>query len=197
MKARDIPNALSMLRMTLAIPSALLLLQERYNAALLIFLAAGLSDGLDGYLAKHFGWRSRLGSILDPLADKLLLVTNYIVLGWLGWIPLWLVVVVISRDIIVVSGALTYHAWIGRYEMAPSLVSKLNTTMQIVLVLVVVASLGLWSVPEWLLDWLVYTVLATTAWSGVDYVWTWGLQACRARGHRQHQKPGMGEANHE
>ena len=66
MRARDIPNVLSMLRMTLAIPSALLLLQEWYNAALLIFLAAGLSDGLDGYLAKRFGWRSRLGSILDP-----------------------------------------------------------------------------------------------------------------------------------
>jgi cardiolipin synthase len=186
-KARDIPNALTMLRMALAVPSALLLLEDRFNAALLIFLVAGLSDGLDGYLAKRFGWRSRLGSILDPLADKILLVTNYVVLGWLGWIPTWLVMAVIGRDLIVVSGAVTYHVWVGRYEMAPSIASKINTTMQIVLAVVVVASLALLSVPEWLMDGLIYTVLATTVWSGVDYVWTWGLQAYRARDRHQHQ----------
>ena len=187
MKARDIPNVLSMLRMSLAVPSALLLLQEWYNAALLIFLVAGLSDALDGYLAKRFGWRSRLGSILDPLADKILLVTNYIVLGWLGSIPVWLVVAVISRDVIVVSGALAYHARFGRYEMAPTMASKVNTTVQIVLVVVVVASLGLLSLPDWIVDGLIYGVLATTVWSGVDYVWTWGTQAYRARSRRQHE----------
>ena len=187
MKARDIPNALSMLRMSLAIPSALLLLQEWYNAALLIFLVAGLSDALDGYLAKRFAWRSRLGSILDPLADKILLVTNYIVLGWLGWIPVWLVAAVISRDVIVVSGALAYHARVGRYEMAPTMASKLNTSVQIVLVVVVVASLGMLSLPAWIVDGLIYGVLVTTVWSGLDYVWTWGMQAYRARSRRQHE----------
>jgi cardiolipin synthase (CMP-forming) len=180
-RARDIPNVLSMLRMTLAIPSALLLLQEWYNAALLIFVVAGFSDALDGYLAKRFAWDSRLGSILDPLADKILLVTNYVVLGWLGWIPAWLVAAVIGRDVIVVSGALAYHARVGRFEMAPTIASKLNTALQIVLVVVVVASLSLLSVPAWIVESLVYGVLATTVWSGVDYVWTWGLQAYRAR----------------
>ncbi|MEJ2566033.1 MAG: CDP-alcohol phosphatidyltransferase family protein [Gammaproteobacteria bacterium] len=187
MKARDIPNVLSVLRMTLAIPSALLLLREWYNEALLIFVVAGLSDGLDGYLAKRFAWRSRLGSILDPLADKILLLTNYIVLGWMGWIPVWLVAAVISRDVVVVGGALAYHARFGRYEMAPTMASKLNTTMQIVLVVVLVASLGLLSVPAWVVEGLIYTVLATTAWSGVDYVWTWGIQAYRRRSRRQHE----------
>ena len=172
--------------MGLAVPSALLLLQEWYNAALLIFLVAGLSDALDGYLAKRFSWRSRLGSILDPLADKILLVTNYIVLGWLEWLPAWLVAVVIGRDLVVVSGALAYHARIGRYEMAPTVASKINTTIQIVLVVVVVASLGLLSVPAWLITGLIYGVLATTVWSGVDYVWTWGLQAHRARSRGRH-----------
>jgi len=186
-RASDIPNALSMLRMSLAIPSALLLLQEWYNAALLIFLVAGLSDALDGYLAKRFAWRSRLGSILDPLADKILLVTNYVVLGWLGWLPVWLVAAVIGRDVIVVSGAWAYHARVGHYELAPTMASKLNTTMQIVLVVVVVASLGLFSLPKWIVDALVYTVLATTVWSGVNYVWTWGLQAYRAYSRRQQQ----------
>jgi len=180
-KARDIPNVLSAMRMTLAVPSALLLLNEWYNAALLIFLAAGLSDALDGYLAKRFSWHSRLGSILDPLADKILLVTNYIVLGWLGWLPLWLVAAVIGRDVIVVSGALAYHARVGRFEMAPTMASKVNTAIQIVLVVAVVASLGVISIPAWLVNGLIYGVLVTTVWSGVDYVWTWGMQAYRAR----------------
>ena len=187
MKASDIPNVLSMLRMCLAIPSALLLLQGWFKAALLIFLIAGLSDGLDGYLAKRFSWRSRLGSILDPLADKILLVTNYIVLGWLDWLPAWLVATVIGRDLIVVSGAVAYHSRVGRFEMAPSMVSKVNTTVQIVLVVVVVASLGLLSVPAWLVNGLIYVVFATSVWSGVNYVWTWGLRAYRARSSNQHE----------
>lgn len=167
--------------MALAIPIALLLLREQYGAALLIFMAAGLSDALDGYLAKRFNWHSRLGSILDPLADKVLLVTNYIVLGLMGGLPLWLVVAVIGRDVIVVSGALAYHMLIGRYEMAPSIASKINTALQLVLVVVVVASLGIVNVPVWLVNALIYGVLATTVWSGVDYVWTWSAQACRSR----------------
>jgi len=174
------------MRMGLAVPSAWLLLQESYKAALLIFLVAGFSDALDGYLAKRFAWQSRLGSILDPLADKILLVTNYIVLGWMGWIPAWLVAVVIGRDAIVVTGAVAYHARVGRYEMAPSLASKVNTLVQIVLVVAVVASLGVITLPAWLLRGLEYGVLITTVWSGVDYVWTWGLQAHRARSRNQH-----------
>jgi len=180
-RLRDIPNLLSLVRMALAIPIALLLLHEWYRSALLIFIAAGLSDGLDGYLAKRFSWHSRLGSILDPLADKVLLVTNYVVLGWMGSLPMWLVAAVIGRDVIVVSGALLYHVLIGRYEMAPRMASKVNTVLQLVLVVVVVAALGDISLPEGLVNVLIYGVLLTTVWSGVDYVWTWGSQAFRAR----------------
>jgi len=75
---------------------------------------------------------------------------------------------------------------VGRYEMAPTMASKVNTAVQIVLVVVVVASLGLLSLPAWIVDALVYGVLVTTLWSGVDYVWTWGSQAYRARSRRQH-----------
>jgi cardiolipin synthase (CMP-forming) len=181
MRLRDIPNLLSLIRMALAIPIALLLLREWYGTALLIFMAAGLSDGLDGYLAKRFSWRSRLGSILDPLADKVLLVTNYVVLGAMGAIPLWLVAAVIGRDAIVVSGALAYHVLIGRYDMAPSLASKVNTALQLTLIVAVVASLKTSVLPAWLVNGLVYGVLVTTLWSGADYVWTWGSQALRAR----------------
>ena len=167
--------------MALAIPIALLLLHEWYGAALLTFVVAGLSDGLDGYLAKRFSWHSRLGSILDPLADKVLLVTNYLVLGAMGAIPIWLVAAVIGRDVIVVSGAVAYHVLVGRYEMAPSLASKANTALQLVLMVAVVASLWIFTLPHWLMNGLIYGVLATTVWSGVDYVWTWGSQAFRGR----------------
>lgn len=187
MRRRDIPNLLSLIRMALAIPIALMLLHEWYGAALLIFVAAGLSDGLDGFLAKRYGWQSRLGSILDPLADKVLLVTNYLILGWMGSLPMWLVAVVIGRDVIVVCGALVYHVLIGRYEMAPSMASKINTALQLVLVVAVVVSLAGMSTPAPVERGLIYAVLISTVWSGVDYVWTWGSQAFRARFRSHHQ----------
>lgn len=185
MRLRDIPNLLSLVRMASAIPIALLLLREWFGAALLIFVAAGISDGLDGYLAKHYGWRSRLGSILDPLADKVLLVTVYLVLGSMDLLPLWLVATVITRDVMVVSGALGYHMLVGRYEMAPSLASKLNTALQLVLVVAVILTKSLATLPEWLIDGLTYGVLFATIWSGVDYLWSWGLQAVRVRSRSQ------------
>jgi cardiolipin synthase len=178
---RDLPNLLSVVRMACAIPIAWLLLHEYFDAALLTFTAAGLSDGLDGYLAKRFGWRSRLGSILDPLADKALLVTVYLVLGAMDLLPLWLVAVVIARDVVVVSGALGIHMLVGRYEMAPSLASKLNTALQLILVVAVISAKSFATLPEWLIDGLTYGVLAATVWSGVDYVWNWGVQAMRVR----------------
>ena len=106
MNARDIPNIISVLRIVLVVPIIVLMLEQQFAAALLLFFVAGLSDGLDGYLAKRNNWGSRLGSILDPLADKLLLISSYVALGWLGLIPVWLVAVVLIRDIVIVSGAL-------------------------------------------------------------------------------------------
>ena len=84
MKARDIPNIITALRFLLVPPVVILLLQERFTAALIVFGVAGLSDGLDGFLARRFDWRSRLGGIMDPLADKLLVVSSFVTLGWLG-----------------------------------------------------------------------------------------------------------------
>lgn len=177
MKLKDIPNLISVLRMVLVAPVAWFLLNQRYTEALLTFFVAGVSDGVDGYLAKRFGWRSRLGSILDPLADKLLLVTTYVVLGWLEVLPLWLVIAVVARDAVVLSGALAFHWLVGRYEMAPSWISKLNTVMQIVLAVATVASLSFLPLSAGMMEGLIYVVLATTLLSGADYVWTWGTRA--------------------
>ena len=181
MKARDIPNVITVFRFLLVPPVVVLLLQQRFTAALIVFGIAGFSDGLDGFLAKHFNWRSRLGGIIDPLADKLLLVSCFVTLGWLGLIPAWLVLLVILRDLVIVAGATFYHMRIEQFEAEPSVASKLNTAAQILLVLAVLYSFGIQAVPALLMEVLLYSVLATTLWSGFDYVWTWGQRAWQKR----------------
>lgn len=181
MRPRDIPNLLSVLRIVIVIPTVLALLDEQYQVALLMLMVAGLSDALDGYLAKRNRWESRLGSVLDPVADKSLLVSCYLALGWLGHIPIWLVAAVIARDVIIVLGAFAYYWLIGRYEMAPTLASKVNTFAQILYGVAVVATLAIGFPDGELIQWLALVVLATTALSGLDYVWTWGVRAWRAK----------------
>ncbi|WP_455197692.1 CDP-alcohol phosphatidyltransferase family protein [Kaarinaea lacus] len=180
MKPRDIPNAISLLRITLVIPVIYFILEREFSYALVLFFVAGISDALDGYLAKRNNWVSRLGSILDPLADKLLLVFSYLALGWLHEIPMWLVIAVMVRDVVIVVGAIAYHELIGEYDMMPTWMSKTNTFFQILLVLTVVFSLGAYTLPVWLIDALVYTVAVTTLISGINYVWVWGRRAVAA-----------------
>jgi cardiolipin synthase len=182
-KASDIPNFITVLRFLLVPPVVMLLLQEQFGLALLMFGVAGFSDALDGYLAKRFNWTSRLGALMDPLADKLLLVSSYVTLGWLQWIPLWLVGVVILRDLVIVSGALVYNFRIERLEAEPSMVSKLNTVTQIVLVLAVLFSQAVKPLPYLWMDVLLYSVLVTTLWSGFDYVWRWSRRAWNKGSH--------------
>ncbi len=180
MTRRDIPNIISVLRIMLTVPFVVLLIEKQFGEALLLFAVAGASDGLDGYLAKRNGWESRLGSMLDPIADKLLLVSSFIVLSWLGFLPLWLVLVILGRDIVILVGAIAYHFLIGDYDFRPTIVSKINTFFQIVLVLAMVLSLSFYPLPEWFLTRLVEIVLATAVLSGIDYVWTWGRSAMRS-----------------
>ena len=187
MNRSDIPNIISILRIILVVPTVLLLLNERYGQALMLFAVAGASDGLDGYIAKRYNYVSRLGTILDPLADKLLLVCTFLALGWLGLIPAWLVIAVIARDALIVSGGVAYHYLIGQYDMAPTLISKINTFFQIVLGLSVVLGAGGVSLSDQLIDILIYIVSVTTVLSGLDYVWTWGARAYRSRHLQGHQ----------
>jgi cardiolipin synthase len=184
MKARDIPNLISFLRILLTIPVVWLLIERQFSAALILFGVAGFSDGLDGYLAKRFAWQSRLGGLLDPLADKALLMSSFLVLGVLGLIPVWLVLLVIFRDLLIVGGALYYHFTVENLQASPSLISKLNTLLQILLVLLVVTNAGPYPLPQVLLDFLVWGTLATTLASGANYVWVWSMKA-RRKGWRQ------------
>ena len=181
MKARDIPNIISIIRIVLVLPFIVLMLRQDFTWALILFFVAGISDGIDGYLAKRNNWISRLGSILDPLADKLLLVSSFVALGWLNILPLWLVVAVLLRDVVILGGALAFHFVIGRYEMEPTIISKLNTFFQIMLVLSTVFSQGLYPLPPMALEALIYIVMGTTILSGADYIYTWGRRTYHAK----------------
>lgn len=187
LKTRDIPNLITGLRILLVPPFLWLLLQERYGAALSLFVIAGISDALDGFLAKRFGWTSTLGGILDPIADKLLLMGAVLALGWLNELPAWLVVLVILRDLIIVAGAISYHLMIERVEASPLWVSKLNTLMQLMLVFAVIVNYGIAALPAWLLAGLIYLTALTTGWSGCAYVWQWSRRAwSKTRGFNRH-----------
>jgi cardiolipin synthase (CMP-forming) len=181
MKARDIPNLISFLRILLTLPIVWLLFEREFSYALMLFAVAGFSDGLDGFLAKHYHWQSHLGGLLDPLADKALLMSSFLVLGGLWLIPFWLVILVIFRDLTIVGGALYYHFSIEEVDAAPTLISKLNTLMQIVLVLVVVTDAGPFPLPNLLVQGLIWATGLTTLVSGGVYVWVWTRKA-RSKG---------------
>lgn len=181
MKARDIPNLISVLRILLVAPTVYYLLNQDYKSALVLFVIAGFSDGIDGFLARQFKWQSRLGAILDPIGDKLLLVSCYLALGWLGNLPVMLVVLVILRDVIIVSGAVLYHMLIEVVPIQPLMISKINTVMQIALVvLVIFAGAELTSsslVSPSIIESLIWLVYGTTLASGVVYILAWGRRA--------------------
>ena len=167
-----LPNVITLARVALVPVLILLLKDQDYTAALIVFVVAGLSDALDGYLAKRLNVQSRLGAVLDPAADKLLLVSAYVMLTVLGHIPFWLVLVVAFRDLLIVGGYLLYTSHAGPVKMRPSFVSKLNTFLQITLVTVILAqqAAGLAWLPA---EALIYAVLASTVLSGAHYLWLW------------------------
>ena len=177
MQLRDLPNIISALRLVAVIPVVWLLLEHHFGWALVLFAVAGVSDGVDGFLAKRYGWQSRLGGILDPLADKTLLVSCFLVLGSMGKLPIWLVMAVIFRDLVIVSGALLYHYRVADVDAAPTLMSKLNTVIQLVLVVLVIMDAGPIPLPAALIEVLIWACLMTVVVSGVQYVWVWGRKA--------------------
>ena len=180
LRASSIPNCICVLRILLVVPLVQCLLAGRYDWALALIFFAGFSDGLDGYLAKKFDWRSRLGGILDPLADKLLLVSVFVTLAYLGLTPVWLAVVVIIRDVVIVSGAAAYNGLIGKVEPHPSAISKLNTGFQLLYILQVIAHHAFGWPPFTAVLVAGAAVLVTSVVSGLDYVLRWSAKALAA-----------------
>ena len=177
MHLRDIPNIISALRLLAVIPVIFLLLEREFGWALVLFAGAGLSDGVDGLLAKHYGWTSRLGGILDPLADKALLAATFLVLGAMSLIPVWLVLAAIFRDLLIVGGAVLYNYGVEELEADPILTSKLNTLVQIVLVVLVIMNAGPFPLPPQVIPVLIWACLATVVVSGLQYVLIWSRKA--------------------
>jgi cardiolipin synthase (CMP-forming) len=181
-----LPNALCVLRMLLAVPVAILLLRGELGWTLAIFAVAAVTDGLDGFLAKRFHWTSQLGKILDPLADKILLVTAFVTLAILGPVPSWLAATVVARDVAITLGAIAYRYWIGPLDDAkPTAISKLNTLLQVAFVLLIVAgAVFRFSLPIAAMVLATLVVVATVA-SGIDYVATYIQRALALSRSRQ------------
>ena len=167
---RHLPNLICLIRLVLIWPITVALHKGQYPLALALFIAAAVSDGLDGYLAKHFSWTSELGKFLDPLADKLLLVTVFVQAAWLGLVPWWLTAAVVARDVMIGLGALIFRLWFGPLHGRPTLISKINTAAQLVYVVLVLLNAALGLLPREILDACALLTFVTTVLSGVHYL---------------------------
>lgn len=186
---RHIPNIISSIRILLVAPIAVSLAEHQLTATIALFGAAALSDAADGFLAKRYGWQSDLGAVLDPAADKLLLVTVFITLACLKLVPFWLMAAAVTRDAIIVVGALLYRFWFGPLNVRPSVVSKFNTLCQAAFILAVVGREQFSLPPAWVVAVLGALVFVTVTVSGIDYVLiygrrAWGLAKPRAGARR-------------
>jgi cardiolipin synthase len=169
----NIPNTLTLTRIVLVPLVVWLIITHAMLAAFVVFLLAGLSDAADGYLAKRFNWHTELGAYLDPIADKALLVSIYVTLGFSNHLPAWLVIAVVSRDILII-GAFILSWMLSRpVPVYPLLVSKANTLSQIVLAGLVLAELGLGLGLEPLVGILIWVTGALTILSAAAYFWGW------------------------
>jgi cardiolipin synthase len=184
---RHLPNAITLVRAALVVPLVWTIAQHAFDAALIIVAIAGASDALDGFLAKRYGWQSWLGGVLDPIADKLVLIACFVSLCLAHVLPGWLMWLVVGRDLVIASGATAYHFLIGRVIPLPSILSKITTCIQIVCVLALLVNLSsVFDLPPALIDLsFALTALATLA-SGVHYVFVWSRKALVARRQGRH-----------
>ena len=177
MSLRWLPNAISLLRIALVPPILILIVRARYDIALALFIFAGFSDGLDGYLAKRFDWHTRIGALLDPIADKLLVAGTFVILVYTAHVPLWLGILVVFRDVVIVGGATAYNFLIRPVEGEPTRISKLNTALQLLFV-VFVLSRAAFDWPQQITITIVgAAVVVTVVVSGIDYIWSWAHRA--------------------
>ncbi len=167
------PNVLSLLRLVLAPLVVWLLFQGRMREALIVLVVAAVSDGVDGFLARRFGWHTELGAALDSIADKLLLIGTYLALGYLGLLPGWLVALVVMRDLILMGAVLLRSLLHGPVRIRPLLAGKVNTAAQVILAIVVIADEGLQLGLGGLRPLLHMAIAATTVMSAFAYFKEW------------------------
>lgn len=176
----NLPNLITLGRLMLVPLAVWLIVNERYGLAFWVLVLAGVSDALDGYIAKRFNWQTRLGALLDPIADKALLVSLYVTLGIAGRLPSWLVILVVFRDAMIVGGFLLIQAIAASHRFDPLYISKVNTLLQIALVGLVLAQLGLAVDARLVVLALVLAVAVTTVLSGLSYLVRWARILARS-----------------
>jgi cardiolipin synthase len=165
-----LPNLITLGRICAVPATVWLILQHRLDMAFLLFVAAGVSDGIDGWLARVRNAHSALGALLDPVADKALLVSVYVTLAAIGVLPDWLAILVVFRDMLIVGGVLVFWVLGQPQPIRPLLVSKLNTVLQIGLAALALLLAGFGLSADGLLTAMVWAVAATTLGSGATYV---------------------------
>ncbi len=174
----SLPNLITFARL-LSVPVAVwLILNQYFGVAFWLFVLAGISDAVDGFIAKRFRARSELGAYLDPLTDKALLVSVFVTLGHAGVVESWLVILIVFRDLLIIGGAMLYATMTRRLHMQPLLISKLNTALQITLAAALLAKAG-FGFGVGMTEILVHVVAATTILSGAAYVAKWCFKAAR------------------
>lgn len=175
----NVPNALSLLRIILTPLIVYAIIDNDQALALGVMMIAGLSDMLDGAIARYFNQRTIVGGYLDPLADKLMLISSIVALFINGKLPLFLFLAVVFRDVVIVIGAILYEVVTHKLEMQPTLSSKATTFFQIALVIVVLLG-PLVSLPSWLQPIVIWLTFAFTCISGLQYLLLWTIKAVQA-----------------
>ena len=177
MTLRWLPNAISIMRIVLVAPILMYIVDGRYTLALVLFLIAGFSDGVDGFLAKRYDWHTRIGALLDPIADKLLVGGTFITMVIAGLVPAWFAAMIILRDIVIVGGATAYNFFVRPVEGEPTRISKLNTALQLLFVVFVLGHAGFGWPDRIAITVIGAGVIVTVVISGLDYVWSWARRA--------------------
>lgn len=173
----NIANIISIGRLLASPVAVWLIINQEFRLAFWVFVIAGLSDAVDGFIAKRFDMETEFGKYLDPMADKVLLVSVYVALGAGGIIPAWLVILVVFRDVIIVGGAILYHTVTQSLTVTPLIISKVNTAAQVALAALVLCAYGFGFSSHWSIEAFIYIVGGTTLLSGGAYVVTWSRKA--------------------
>ena len=177
---RHLPNFISLVRIALIWPTIDALQAANYWTALVLVAVCAVSDGLDGWLAKRFNWTSHLGKLFDPLADKLLLVALFLTATWMNLVPWWLTAVVVGRDVMIGGGAVIYRLWVGPLHGRPTILSKINTGMQLAVALAAILGAATGLPTREMVIALACVTLITTIISGADYLTVFTRRALAA-----------------
>jgi len=173
LRPMTLPNYITVARFLMVPLIVLAMINDQMLTAFIVFMLAGVSDAVDGVIARRFNQKSELGAWLDPMADKFLLVSVFVVLGWLGALPMWLVILAVSRDGMIIAAVVLSSLMGNPVEMRPLMISKANTLVQIVLLILMLAELAGIVQLDALVGWMVYAVAGLTIASAGAYLVSW------------------------